>query len=108
MLKSPLKSPRNYQEVEKQTSCCCFKHLPGTESSKVAENADAGRGEPPLRAIPIGPTWKADYFIALLSFIVCFDPVRTAVLVCLCQFFVLPNTAWNFLQKFQHLPERCG
>lgn len=49
-MKSPLKSPRKYQEVEKHSSCCCFKHLPGTGSSKVAENVDAVRGQLALRA----------------------------------------------------------
>lgn len=45
VMKSPLKSPRNNEEVAKHSSCCCFKHLPGTGSSKVAETADAVRGQ---------------------------------------------------------------
>lgn len=39
-------------------------------------------------------TSKADYFIALISFIVCFGPARTGLLVCLCQF-----------EFFRHCPE---
>lgn len=106
VLKSPLKSPRNDQEVEKNrlpavvSSTCLEQRVPRLPRTWMLAGGEA---------IQIGLTWKADYFIALLSFIVCFDPVRTAVLVCLCQLFLFfPNTAWNFLQNFQHLPERCG
>lgn len=52
-------------------------------------------------------TWKADGFIALLSFIVCCDPVRTDALVCLCQSDFFPTPSGIF-PKFQHLPEKWG
>lgn len=42
-------------------------------------------------AIQIGTMSKVDYLIALISFIVCFGPVRTGVLVCLCQFEFFPT-----------------
>lgn len=98
MLKSPLKSPRNDQEVEKNrlpavvSSTCLEQRVPRLPRTRMLAGGEA---------IQIGLTWKADYFIALLSFIVCFDPVRTAVLVCLCQFFfVFPQHCLEFSAEF--------